>query len=148
MPAKGEIYATLNIDLARWLRDYTARYGLSPADVAHRTGLNRGRVTELADGKCATLKYIHIVVEKLLSGDYLALLPYCGDDEARLALWGELVYRRYRLNPKAQEALSRCLTSVYQFVLATSIDEAERELKRLMKKSKGRAEREPNPLTS
>ena len=80
MPAKGETYNRVNIDLKRWVEDYKNKTGLNNAGVAKVLGLDRKRITEMLRGEINTMKYLQIVVNTAEGGDYLRMGKYAKDD--------------------------------------------------------------------
>lgn len=83
MPAKGETYTEIGVDLQAWLDDYMCVYGITRrARVAEILGINRGRITEIGQGKGNKLKIVETIVNTIYKGDYSKMAKYAQDETA------------------------------------------------------------------
>jgi hypothetical protein len=78
MPAKGELYNRVDVDLAKWAKDYMRQDRINPAQPARRLGFGdqRIRAYEMVKGKLRTKKYLDIVVNQIYQGDYSVMTRY------------------------------------------------------------------------
>lgn len=81
MPKKGSTYATIGIDLQKWLSDETERTGELHAQIARRLNINRARIHEMSKGELNTMMYLEIIVSKVYGGDYLKMAKYALTDD-------------------------------------------------------------------
>lgn len=83
MPAKGEKYNKIGVDLASWCDDYMHRHGLNQSEIARRLNINRGRVSQMLQGKINTTKYTKLAAINCEGGNYMALARYADADALR-----------------------------------------------------------------
>jgi len=70
---KGDKYLAIDIDLARWARDYLDNHYGAQSELARRLNLNPGRVHGLLNGKCNTLTYVETIIDKIYGGNAMQL---------------------------------------------------------------------------
>jgi len=70
---KGDKYLAVDIDLARWARDYLDNHYGAQSELARRLNLNPGRVHGLLNGKCNTLTYVETIIDKIYGGNAMQL---------------------------------------------------------------------------
>ena len=92
MAAKGEKYAKVDINHAKWAGDYMRINNLNQTELANRLfyengqSLNRARICEMLKGKSNTMLYLNIIVNSIYAGDYSAMAQYATDGEGRRVL--------------------------------------------------------------
>jgi len=86
MAKKGEQYAQVRIDLARWAQDYMRINNLQQTELADRLNANRARITDMVKGRQNTMKYLQIVVNSIYGGDYSAMGRYAMDESGERVL--------------------------------------------------------------
>jgi len=85
MPKKGSTYATIGVDLQKWLEDWREETGDSHAEVARKLStkedsVHRARMTEMAKGLLNTMMFLEKVGERIYKGDYLKMAKYAMTD--------------------------------------------------------------------
>ena len=116
MPAKGDKYAAINIDLTKWLKDYQAEHHLTLRALSDKLEVEEGRTWDVArvhglkNGKYRTYRTICILVENLYDGNYEKMLPYVLDEEARRWLRDKQFFRH--LKPDQEDEYYRIITFI------------------------------------
>jgi len=94
MPKKDSKYATVDIDLKQWLEDYMAANGINKLRVAQVLDVNRGRITEMANGRLNTMMFVELITEKIYKGKgYEHMAKYALTD-AGLEILKDLDWKR------------------------------------------------------
>jgi len=88
MPAKGELYNRVDVDLAKWAKDYMRQEGINQAELARRLGFGEIRIrgSEMVKGKLKTKKYLDAIVDNIYQGDYTAMARYATSQEGKWEL--------------------------------------------------------------
>jgi len=83
MPAKGKAYSRVEVDCARWAREWLDKTGLKPADLARALGRPNRFTHDLLKGKINTICTIEVIVYKMEGGNYLAMTDFAQTDESK-----------------------------------------------------------------
>lgn len=86
MPAKGEFYSRVDIACDQRAKDWLAKTGKRPADLARLLGVVDRFVHDLINGRINTLKTLELIVEKAERGEYLIMGQYATTKEGLEAL--------------------------------------------------------------
>ena len=86
MPKKGSTYATVGVDLQKWLFDWCKETSDTYADVVRRLStkkniVHRARMTEMAQGILNTMMFLEKIGERIYKGDYLQMAKYALTDD-------------------------------------------------------------------
>ena len=81
MPAKGKFYSHIDIACDRWAKDWLAKTGKRPADLARLLGVANRFVHHLVYGRINTMKTLEIIVQKAGGGNYMTMGHYATTKE-------------------------------------------------------------------
>ena len=87
MAKKGEPYARVQVDLAKWAADFLRINNLNHSQLANRihdeTGkpVNRARITDMLAGRLNTMEALQRVGRSIYNRNYMALEQYAMDDK-------------------------------------------------------------------
>lgn len=81
MPAKGQFYSRVDIACDRWAKDWLAKAGKRPADLARFLDVSNRFVHHLVYGRINTMRTLEIIVEKAEGGNYLTMGHYATTKE-------------------------------------------------------------------
>lgn len=128
MPKSGDKYATVDVDLQRWLKDEMLRTGKNQAAIARYLKVVRARVHEMKNGKLNTMQFLEIIVETVYKGDFTAMAKYAQTDDG-LQMLKELHFKRH-LTPQQRDVYRRIHEATKKMVMK-DIEEAEKLAKQL-----------------
>jgi hypothetical protein len=128
MPKSGDKYATVEVDLQRWLLEEMQRTGKKQAAMARHLDVERARVHEMKNGKLNTMQFLEIIVEKVYKGDFTAMAKFAQTDTG-LQMLKDLNFKK-SLNPQQRDVYSRIDELVKKKILK-DMEDAEDLLKSL-----------------
>jgi hypothetical protein len=128
MPKLGDKYATVDIDLQRWVLDEMQRTGKNQAAMSRWLDTERARITEMKNGKLNTMQFLEIIVEVVYKGDFTAMAKYAQTDDG-LQMLKDLHFKK-NLSPQQRDVFRRIYEATQKIVLK-DIDKAEELAKKL-----------------